>query len=447
MTETTPRSNSRYRYLVLFMLMLVYCMSYIDRQIIGILALPIKQDLKLSDTQLGLMGGFAFAIFYTAMGIPIARLADRFNRVWIITAALTIWSGFTALCGMANSFTHLFLARLGVGVGEAGGVAPSFSIVSDYFPPRQRGRALSILTLALPIGSAAGLLIGGVLAVQYGWRSAFLVMGVLGLLLAPIFVLVTREPKRGALDEPLVSASPSATSDVIRQPSFGEVLRLLSRKPSFWWLSFASAAASMLSYGLAFWLPAYLHRSLGLDVLTTSQVLGAATLIGGIAGILAGGWIGDLLAGRNRAAYALVPAVTFLIGLPPLLGAVWVTSVPLVFVLLLPPLAMNMLWTSPSVAAVQHLAPASMRATASSVYLFILNLIGLGAGTVVFGAVSDAFTARFGDDALRLSIISVAVVLCPLASGLYWLASRTLARDWEGGFGETPQTAATLSES
>ncbi|WP_240612134.1 spinster family MFS transporter [Brevundimonas vesicularis] len=440
MTETTPRSKSRYRYLVLFMLMLVYCMSYIDRQIIGILALPIKQDLKLSDTQLGLMGGFAFAIFYTAMGIPIARLADRFNRVWIITAALTIWSGFTALCGMANSFTHLFLARLGVGVGEAGGVAPSFSIVSDYFPPRQRGRALSILTLALPIGSAAGLLIGGVLAVQYGWRSAFLVMGVLGLVLAPVFVLVTREPKRGALDD-------TPKIETTRIPSFAEVLRLLSRKPSFWWLSFASAAASMLSYGLAFWLPAYLHRSLGLDVLATSQVLGAATLIGGVAGILAGGWIGDILAGRNRAAYALVPAAMFLIGLIPLLGAMWVTSIPLVFILLLPPLAMNMLWTSPSVAAVQHLAPASMRATASSVYLFILNLIGLGAGTVVFGAVSDAFTARFGDDALRLSIISVAVVLCPLASGLYWLASRTLARDWEGGFGETPPAASTLSES
>lgn len=417
--------GSGYRYLVLFMLMLVYCMSYVDRQIIGILALPIKEDLKLSDTQLGLMGGFAFALFYTAAGIPIARLADRYNRVRIIAAALAIWSGFTALCGMASGFGQLFLARLGVGVGEAGGVAPSFSIVSDYFPPKQRGRALSILTLALPIGSAAGLFIGGVLAVQYGWRAAFLVMGVLGLVLAPLFLLVTREPKRGTFD-----TAPQNTSGAI--PTFPAVLRHLATKPSFWWLSFGSAAASMLSYGLAFWLPAYLHRSLGLDVLDTSRLLGAATLIGGIVGILAGGWIGDWLAGKNRAAYARVPAVTFLLGLLPLLGAVMVDDLTLVFVLLLPPLAMNMLWTSPSVAAIQQLAPASMRATASSVYLFILNLIGLGAGTVVFGAVSDAFTSRFGDDALRLSIIAVSVILCPLAAFLYWLASRTLAKDWEG---------------
>lgn len=428
-TETPGNERSRYRYLVLFMLLVVYCLSYVDRQIIGILALPIKTDLGLSDTQLGLMGGFAFAIFYTATGIPIARLADRFNRTWIITASLTLWSGFTAVCGLATGFWGLFLARLGVGVGEAGGVAPSFSIVADYFPPRQRGRALAVLTLALPVGSAIGLFIGGFLAARYGWRTAFLTMGIIGVVVAPIFLLMVREPVRGRLDPvPLPGAKV--------RPSFLDVLTHVRRKPSFWWLSLGSAMASMLSYGLAFWMPAFIHRTHGLDLTLTSQYLSALTLLGGVVGILAGGWISDHLGGKNRAAYALVPAVAFLIGFPFLLAGVSLSNLTVVFLILLVPQAMSVLWTGPSVAAVQQLAPASMRATASSIYLFIVNLIGLGVGTYCFGALSDALTARFGDSALHYSILTCAVVLYPLAILFYWLASRTLARDWEGT--ETP---------
>ncbi|CAN5419463.1 MFS transporter [soil metagenome] len=423
--DTPGFERSRYRYLVLFVLLVVYCLSYVDRQIIGILALPIKTDLKLSDTQLGLMGGFAFAIFYTAAGIPIARLADRFNRVWIITVSLTIWSGFTAVCGLATGFWSLFLARLGVGIGEAGGVAPSFSIVADYFPQRQRARALAVLTLALPVGSAIGLFIGGFLAARYGWRTAFLSMGVIGVLVSPILLLTVREPLRGRLDPvPLAAAK-------IR-PSFLDVLAHVRRKPSFWWLSLGSAMASMLSYGVGFWLPAFIHRSHGLELVQTSQFLSALTLIGGVVGILVGGWVSDHLGSRNKAAYALVPAVAFLIGFPFLLAGLSIAALPVVFAILLIPQAMSVLWTGPSVAAIQQLAPATMRATASSIYLFIVNLIGLGVGTFCFGAVSDVLTARFGDSALQYSIMACAIVLYPLAILFYWLASRTLARDWEG---------------
>jgi len=435
MTSATPeipgRERSRYRFLVLFMLLVVYCLSYVDRQIIGILALPIKTDLTLSDSQLGLMGGFAFAIFYTATGIPIARLADRFNRTWIITASLTLWSGFTAVCGLATGFWGLFLARLGVGIGEAGGVAPSFSIVADYFPPKQRARALAVLTLALPIGSAIGLFIGGFLAASYGWRTAFLTMGIIGILVAPVFLLIVREPVRGRLDPaPLVGAKV--------RPSFVDVLTHVRRKPSFWWLSIGSAMASMLSYGLAFWLPAFIHRTHGLGLVTTSQYLSAITLIGGVAGIIGGGWISDHLGSRNRAAYALVPAVAFLIGFPFLLAGVSLANLTVVFLVLLVPQAMSVVWTGPSVAAVQQLAPASMRATASSIYLFITNLIGLGVGTYCFGAVSDAFTTRFGDSALHYAIMACALVLYPLAILFYWMASRSLARDWEGAEPPSP---------
>ncbi|PZO09147.1 MAG: MFS transporter [Alphaproteobacteria bacterium] len=423
--ETPGAERSRYRYLVLFILLIVYCLSYVDRQIIGILALPIKTDLQLSDTQLGLMGGFAFAIFYTGAGIPIARLADRFNRVWIISASLTIWSGFTAVCGLATGFWSLFLARLGVGVGEAGGVAPSFSIVADYFPPRQRARAFAVLTLALPVGSAMGLFIGGVLAAQYGWRTAFIAMGVIGVLVAPLLLFTVREPVRGRLDPAPLAAAKT-------RPSFIDVLSHVRRKPSFWWLSIGSAMASMLSYGVGFWLPAFIHRSHGLELVQTSQFLSALTLFGGVIGILAGGWLGDLLGARHKAAYALVPAAAFLIGFPFLLVGLSLSSLPIVFAVLMVPQAASVLWTGPSVAAIQQLAPATMRATASSIYLFITNLIGLGVGTFVFGAVSDILTARFGDNALQYSIMACAVVLYPLAILFYWLASRSLTRDWEG---------------
>ncbi|PXA91241.1 MFS transporter, partial [Caulobacter sp. D5] len=206
--EGAATGGSRYRYLVLATLILVYTLNFLDRQILGILAKPIKDEFGLTDGQFGLMGGLAFALLYTTLAIPIAWLADRFSRVWIMTAALTVWSGFTALCGFAGGFGQLFLARMGVGIGEAGGVAPAYSLIADYFPKRQRARALAAYAFGIPLGSGLGTLVGGLLAATYGWRTAFIVVGCLGVVLAPIFRAIVKDPARGGADR--VEGAPPA---------------------------------------------------------------------------------------------------------------------------------------------------------------------------------------------------------------------------------------------
>lgn len=422
---SAPNSGifSGYRAIVLPTLLFAYILNFVDRQIIGILAVPIKADLRLSDTQLGMMGGLAFAIFYSTLGIPIAWLADRFSRKWIETIALTVWSGFTALCGMATGFTSLFVARLGVGIGEAGGVAPAFSMIADYYPPEQRARALSILTLGLPIGSALGLFVGGFLAAEYGWRFAFIALGAAGLVFAPLFAILVREPERGRFDPPPAPALGG------KHPR--GMLRAVITKPTFLLVALGSATASMLSYGLGFWLPSFIARSHGLDLSSTSNFLGTITITGGIAGILLGGYLTDHFGKRDRRAYVRIPAIAFLIGFPFLMAGVYVESLPLTFVLLLIPQAMGYIWTGPSVSIIQNIAPASIRATVSAVYLLIVNFIGLGIGTMVFGLLSDALTATYGDNALRMAIMICAVFLYPLTATLYFAATRQISKDWQ----------------
>src|SRR5688572_25084849 len=216
---------------VLFILLLAYIFNFIDRQIIGVLAVPIKADLGLSDRQLGLMGGIAFALFYSGLAIPIAWLADRKNRVNIIAVSVALWSLCTAACGLAQNFWHLFLARMGVGIGEAGGVAPSYALISDYFPPARRARALAFFSLGIPIGSALGVFFGGWLATHLDWRSAFFIVGLAGLPAALLVKLAIREPVRGGFDTKDGSASEDA-------PPFPAVAATLFGKPSFWLLSF-----------------------------------------------------------------------------------------------------------------------------------------------------------------------------------------------------------------
>ena len=292
---------------MLGMLLLVYTFNFIDRQIIGILAVPIKAELALTDTQLGALGGLAFALFYTALGIPIALLADRRSRTWIVTSALLLWSGFTALCGLATGFWQLFLCRLGVGVGEAGGVAPSYSLIADYFPSAQRGRAMAIYSLGIPIGSASGVVLGGWIASTVDWRTAFFVVGLSGIAIAPLFRFVVREPVRGRFDRQIAKA-PAA--------SIRSVFAHVARKPSFWLLSFGASCSSIVGYGLMFWLPSFFRRSLGLTLFDVSLFYGALLLVGGIIGVLGGGMLVDRIGTARRSAYALVPAAAFLLAIP-----------------------------------------------------------------------------------------------------------------------------------
>lgn len=407
--------SKSYRAVVLGMLLLVYTFNFLDRQILGILAIPIKSELGLSDQQLGALGGIAFAVLYSTLAIPLALLADKTSRTWVITVSLAVWSGFTALCGLASSFWQLFLFRVGVGVGEAGGVAPSYAVITDYFPAEERARALSIYSLGIPLGSAAGVLFGGYIAATVEWRTAFIAVGIAGLVIAPIFRLVVREPRRPV----------SATE----QMPVRAVFPLLAAKRSFWLLALGAASSSMCGYGVAFWLPSLLQRSFGLDLVGAGQFLGAVLLIGGVAGVLLGGWLGDRLGARNKAAYARIPAICYWLGTPLFIASVLSESVTAAFLFLLLPQALVYVWLGPVLTAVQQLVPAHMRATASASFLLINNLIGLGLGSWAVGALSDALAPSYGNEALRYAIVS-ALGLYMIAGGFMWLASHSLKRDW-----------------
>ncbi len=419
--DNASRRAVERRGLALFMLVVVYTFNFIDRQIVGILAVPIKADLGLSDAQLGLMGGLAFALFYTGLGIPVAMLADRVSRTWVITGALAIWSAMTAACGFAQGFWHLFLARLGVGVGEAGGVTPAYSMIMDYYPPGQRARALSAYSFGIPIGSALGIVLGGVLASMIDWRWAFIAVGAAGLLLAPVFRLLVTEPERGRFD---------AVATSVRPPRLGEIATALSGKPSFWLLSVGAACSSMMGYGLFFWMPSFIVRSHGLTLLDASFFYGSILLVGGMAGMWAGGWLGDRYGAKKRSRFVTIPAAAFVLSVPTYIVGVLTPTLWLAWVVLLVPVALGLVWIGPVISTVQQLVRADMRATASAVFLFVNNLLGIGLGTWLIGALSDALVLRFGDDALRWSIVA-GTGFYIAAAILFLLAARWIDRDWE----------------
>jgi len=488
-----------YRYYVLAILVFVYMLNFVDRQIIGILAAPLKQEFDLSDSQFGLLGGIAFASVYSTLAIPLAWLADRSSRVWIMTGALTVWSGFTALCGVAGSFGQLFLFRMGVGVGEAGGVAPAYSLIADYFPPNQRARALAAFAFGIPLGTAGGTLVGGLLAAEYGWRTAFIVVGVLGVLVAPVLRLTVRDPKRGGTDAAAAQAAP-AVAPVPQTPSpavstglgrkvalasfgiagvfaglgalslmgvgvqnpvipfFGAGLftvigislwiakstgDVIMRKKSFWLLSLGAASSSVCGYGVAGWLPLFFMRSFDLTLSQVSWYYAGIALIGGLLGIWMGGAVADKMAKRSKAAYPLVPAICFLISAPCFILAMnspWLIgmlpgggshgmALLLAFLIFLIPTGLNLAWLGPVTAAVQHLAPAPMRSTASAIFLLINNLLGLAVGFFYFGWMSDLLRPTFGDESLGWAIYT-GMGFYLLASVLLFSASRTLTKDW-----------------
>ncbi|MEA3038023.1 MAG: hypothetical protein QOE79_536 [Sphingomonadales bacterium] len=401
---------------VLALLLLAYIFNYLDRQILGILAQPIKADLHLTDTQFGAIGGLAFALLYSVLGIPLALLADRTRRSTVIAGALAVWSGFTALCGLATGYGQLFLFRLGVGVGEAGGVAPSYALIADYFPPERRARALAIYSLGIPIGLASGTLLGAYIAYWVSWRAAFVTMGAAGILLAPVILLFVR-------DLPKPDRSPGA------QAPLREVFPLLARKPSFWLLAFGASSSSLCGYGLALWTPSVLMRSFGLDLVGTGWFMGSLVMIGGTAGVFGGGWLADRLGARDLRWYARLPAIAWLVTTPSFLLAFMSPRLAIAWPLFLLPNGLNILWLGPVTTAVQHLAPRRMRSTASASFLMINNLIGLGVGPMLIGAISDHLKAGYGVESLRYAAMA-ATLFYLLAAALMIVASRTLKRDW-----------------
>jgi predicted MFS family arabinose efflux permease len=409
---TKPRRSAP---LVLALLLLAYIFNFLDRQILGILAQPIKADLDLSDTQFGAIGGLAFALLYSALGVPLAYLADRTSRSAVIAGSLALWSAFTALCGTAAGFSQLFLYRLGVGIGEAGGVAPSVALIADYFPPERRARAMAIFYLGVPIGLAGGTLIGAYIAALIDWRAAFVTMGVAGILLAPILRFVVRDK------EPASSGS--------EQAPLSDVFPMLARKPAFWLLAIAASCSSLTGYGLALWTPSVLMRSYGLDLLSTGNFLASLILVGGCAGVFAGGWFADRLGTMDRGWYARLPAIAWLITAPAFAAGLLAPSLWLAWPLLLVANALNILWLGPVTTAVQHLVPRRMRATAAASFLLINNLVGLGIGPLLMGHLSDVLKSTYGVDALRYAAVACTAFYM-LAALLMLLAVKPLRAFW-----------------
>lgn len=425
----TPALRGR----VMALLLLAYVFNFVDRSIISILKIPIKAEFGLTDTQLGLLGGLAFALLYTGLGIPVAWLADRSNRVRIVATAMAVWSLMTAVCGAATGFWSLFLARMGVGVGEAGGVAPSYSLVTDYYPPQSRARALAFFSFGIPIGTAFGLFAGGYLAQTYGWRTAFVVIGLAGVLVAPLLLLFVPEPPRGRYDVTRVKLEPVP---------FGVAVWRVVRIPSFWFLSLGAACSSTLGYGLAFWLPTIYQRQYGLPLTEVGAFSALITLVGGLAGIWFGGWLGDRLGGARPGAFALVPAIAFFITPLLYLLALAESDLAVAAVLLTLATALSLAWLGPVNSAVQHIVPPNMRAVTAAMLLFVNNLIGLGLGPTLPGVLSDHLAkTRPEAEALRLSL--ELFLLFYVAAGIFLLlAAWRLRRDWWREPEESPRVVS-----
>lgn len=420
--ETDDERALRRRSLTLGLLTLTYFFSYMDRQILAILLEDIKADLLLSDTQLGLLTGFAFALFYATLGIPVARLADRMNRRNIITAALTIWSAMTALCGLAQNFTHLLLARIGVGIGEAGSSPPSHSIIADLYPPEKRAGAMAIYSLGVTLGAGLGIIIGGTISAYYGWRWAMVSIGIPGIVLAIFVRLFVVEPRRGLSDANQLAAQ---AGDM---PSLREGFASMWQTPAARHLVLGVTLTSLIGYALTGWGPTYYQRSFGLSVAQIAMVIAPILMVIGIISGVGGGKVADWVARRwGTWAQSAMVAVFKLIAFPFAVG-IYLVDDPTTGIILY---GISILFASsylgPTFALIQGLAPVKLRALWAAITLLVINLIGLGIGPTLIGVLSDLLQPRFGEESLRYALLIVALGT-PWAIFHYWRAGVLLKR-------------------
>ena len=399
-------------------IILKFFVDFIDRQILVILQEPIKAELGLSDAQLGVLTGFSFALIYVCAGIPIAWLADRSNRRNIIAGSLALWSGMTALSGIVGSYSQLVLARLGVGLAEAGGSPPAHSMISDYFPPEQRGTALSFYTAGIYLGILFGFAGGGYIAETYGWRNAFFIVGIPGLFFALIVLLLVREPLRGRWD-----LGQNATKS-----SLNETMTTLKQRQAFWWIAFGCAMTSFVAYGNGNFYPSYLMRSHGFSVAEVGFALGLVSGVAGAIGTFMGGFLADRWGRKDKRWYVWIPIIGNCLAIVPMAYAIMSENATLLLLVLFPANILNSLYLGPSIAMCQSLVSPSMRAMASAILFFILNMIGLGLGPVVVGLLSDSFATVFGDNNLRYAMLC-ALVLGLSGTACFVMAARSLLTD------------------
>ena len=431
----TPASEFKvtegYRWYVVWLLFAVYVLNFVDRQILTILIEPIKGEFKFNDTQMGLLSGFAFALLYSTLGIPIARFADRANRVKIISVSLFIWSFFTVVTGRATSFLTLFLARVGVGVGEAGCTPPAYSIISDYFEKKRRTTAISIYTMGIYGGVFVGYMVGALVAQKYGWRAAFYVVGLPGIALSFVVWFTLREPPRGFADGGTVPAAP---------PPVGEVFRNVVYKAAFWHLALAAALHAFVGYGVTGFHPSFLIRTHGLTVGEAGVVLSFVSAISGVGGTWLGGYLADKFTTRTGDVrwQLWTPGIATLLNVPVALLAYTLSDKNIVIAMLFISLIFGVAYLGPTYATMQRLVSARERALGSALLLLIVNLIGLGFGPLLVGMLSDLIRDRFLADGLQMTHAvaqglrwSMVIMVCVNVWSFihYMLAAKTLVRD------------------
>ena len=386
-------------WVALAMLCFIYVLNFLDRQLLSILAKPIQDTLHVTDSQLGLIGGLYFAIFYCFISIPVGWLADRTNRIGVLSTACALWSAATMGCGLAANYTQLVIARMTVGVGEAGGVPPSYAIISDLFPPGRRGTALGIFNLGPPIGAALGVAFGASIAAAFSWRLAFIVLGAVGLIAALALAFIVREPPRGGLDEAASST---------RKSGFFQTLTMFFSRPSLTLAAFGSGATQFITYGFGNFATLFLMREKGM---TLEQVAVYYALIIGFAmsgGIVVSGWVIDRFTRTSKQAFAILPAISLGLAIPFYVGFVWAPEWETALLFLIGPTFLNYFYLSSSVTLVQQEVRPDQRVMSGALLLLVMNLIGLGFGPTYVGAASDFFRAYSPDHSLQIALYTLA---------------------------------------
>ena len=408
-------------WLALGMLCFVYVLNFLDRQLLAILAKPIQDSLGVSDGQLGLIGGLYFALFYCLISIPVGWLADKTNRVRVLSIACALWSAATVACGMASSYPQLVVARMTVGIGEAGGVPPSYAIISDYFPSGRRGTALGLYNLGPPIGAALGIAFGASIASMFNWRYAFVSVGIAGVITAVALLLVVREPARGGLDPALRPNAP-------HKAGFGVTMKMFFTRPALLLAAFGSGATQIITYGLGNFTTLFLMREKGM---TLGQIAVYNALIVGFgmgAGIFASGWLVDRFTKRSKQAFALLPAISLALAIPFYVGFVWAPTWQVALLFLIGPTCLNYFYLSSSVTLVQEEVRPDQRVMAGALLLLVMNLIGLGLGPTFVGAMSDYFRADYPAHSLQMALYAL-IPFYGIAIAIFLVLARTLHRE------------------
>ncbi len=430
----TPYAKPSYRYFVLGVLTLVYALNFVDRQLLVILQEQIKVELELSDTQLGLLSGLSFAIFYVVCGIPIARWADKGVRRNIIALSLTVWSGMTAISGLSQNYLHLLLARIGVGVGEAGGSPPAHSMISDIFPEKERATALSVYSIGIYIGILTGFALGGFIAEAFGWRMAFFVVGVPGILVALFLRFAVAEPIRGWSEKRETEAG--------NNPTFFTVLKFLWSRKTFRNLALAGSLQAMVIYAIGNWLPSFFLRFHEIGLAELGIWMALTSGFGGGAGSFFGGWFADKMGQRDRRWYVWGSAIMILAIAPVLLVILTTGDMKLALLLTGVFHFLSASYLGPALAVSHGLVGLRMRALTSAIFFFFINLIGLGLGPFIVGNLSDRFMAAGSETALPTAMLIVGCAASLWGGAHYLLASRHIRKDIADSPASAPKVEA-----